>query len=202
MAAHFRTVQIDKFDSALTRRYPQAAGRALKSAFLASLLAVAIAGSAHAQTPFPSFAYVVGRSPSVDLAGRGKTVGRDGLADIWIAFVHRNLSASLPPGSSGYHVKWMKLYHPTLPGYRWDTIPGSNNPLLVVTLDQGREVLNHKDGSVDGLNLAREGRLDLFVSDPTFRMADRLDGLMLEIETTDGTIRLPVAPSSFYEHQY
>jgi len=202
VAAHFRTVQIDKFDSALTRRYPQAAGRALKSVFFAGLLALVTADPGYAQTPFPSFAYVVGRSPSVDLAGRGKTVGPDGLPDIWIAFIHRNLSTSLPHGGNGYHVKWMKLYQPTLPGYRWDTIPGSNNPLLVVTLDQGREVLNRKDGSVDGLNLAQEGRLDLFVSDPTFRMADRLEGLMLEVETTDGTIRVPVAPSSFYEHQY
>jgi len=174
----------------------------MKSAFLAGLLTLAMADSAPAQTPFPSFAYVVGRSPSVDLAGRGKTAGRDGLADIWIAFVHRNLSASLPTGGNGYHVKWMKLYHPTLPGYRWDTIPGSSNPLLVVTLDQGREVLNHKDGSIEGLNLAQEGRLDLFVSDPTFRMADRLEGLMLELGTTDGTIRVPVASSSFYEHLY
>jgi len=173
----------------------------MKSALLAGLFALIVADSAPAQTPFPSFAYVVGRSASVDLAGPGRTVGRDGQADIWIAFVHRNLSASLPHGS-GYHVKSMKLYHPTLPGYRWDTIPGSANPLLVVTLDQGREVLNHKDGSVDGLNLAQEGRLDLFVSDPTFRMADRLEGLMLEVETTDGTVRVPVSASSFYEHQY
>jgi hypothetical protein len=178
----------------------------MKSALFAALLACLAADSGWAQTPFPSFAYVVGRSPSVDLAGPGKTVGRDGLADIWIAFVHRNLAASLPSssrsGGSGYHVKWMKLYHPTLPGYRWDTIPNSNNPLLVVTLDQGREVLNHKDGSVDGLNLAQEGRLDLFVSDPTFRMADGLKGLVLEVETTDGTVRVPVDASSFYEHQY
>lgn len=157
--------------------------------------------SATGQIPFPSFAYVVGRNPAVDLAGRGKSVGPDGEPDIWIALFHRNLAASLTQGS-GYHVKSMKLYHPTLPGYRWDTIPGSNNPLLVVTLDQGREVLNHRDGSIDGLNLAQEGRLDLFVSDPTFRMADRLEGLILEIETTDGTVRIPVAPSSFYEHQY
>ncbi len=179
----------------------------MKSAFFAALLTLVTADSAPAQTPFPSFAYVVGRNPSIDLAGPGKTVGPDGLPDIWIAFVHRNLAASLPRaspagGGSFYHVKWMKLYQPTLPGYRWDTIPGSRNPLLVVTLDQGHEVLNHRDGSIAGLNLAREGRLDLFVSDPTFRMADRLEGLMLEVETTDGTIRVPVAPSSFYEHQY
>jgi hypothetical protein len=96
----------------------------------------------------------------------------------------------------------MKLYHPTLPGYRWDTVPGSNNPILVVTLDQGREVLNHQDGSIDGLKLPLEGRLDLFVSDPTMRMADRLAGLMLDIVTTDGTVTIPVDPSSFYEHQY
>jgi hypothetical protein len=157
--------------------------------------------SATGQIPFPSFAYVVGRNPAIDLAGRGKAVGPDGEPDILIALFHRNLAASLTQGN-GYHVKSMKLYHPTLPGYCWDTIPGSNNPLLVVTLDQGREVLNHRDGSIDGLNLAREGRLDLFVSDPTFRMADRLEGLILEIETTDGTVRIPVAPSSFYEHQY
>ena len=169
---------------------------------MAGLLALALSAvPVHAQVRFPSFAYVVGRNPAIDLAGPGKTVGPDGLADIWIAFIHRNLGASLTRGD-GYHVKWMRLYHPTLPGYRWDTIPGSNNPLLVVTLDQGREVLNHKDGSIDGLNLAREGRLDLFVSDPTFRMAGSLPGLMLEIETTDGTIRIPVAPSSFYEHEY
>ncbi len=177
----------------------------MKSAFIGVSLLVMAASAAietgHAQTPFPSFAYVVGRNPGIDLAGRGKTVGPDGLPDIWIAFIHRNLAASLPRGS-GYHVKWMKLYQPNLPGYRWDTIPGSDNPLLVVTLDQGREILNHRDGSIDGLNLAREGRLDLFVSDPTLRMADRLDGLMLEIETTDGTVRVPVASSSFFEHQY
>lgn len=167
---------------------------------LALLLSLA-PESATAQVPFPSFAYVVGRNPAIDLAGRGKSVGPDGQPDIWIAVIHRNLAASLAHGS-GYHVKSMRLYHPTLPFYRWDTIPGSNNPLLVVTLDQGREVLNHRDGSIDGLNLAREGRLDLFVSDPTFRMADRLEGLILEIETTDGTVRIPVSPSSFYEHQY
>jgi hypothetical protein len=174
----------------------------MKSAFLAALLALVMADSAPAQIPFPSFAYVVGRTPAVDLAGNGKTVGPDGLPDIWIAFVHRNLSSSLPNGGNGYHVKWMKLYQPYMPGYRWDTIPGSNNPLLVVTEDQGREILNRKDGSIDGLNLAREGRLDLYVSDPTFRMADGLKGLMLEVETTDGAIRVPVDASSFYEHQY
>lgn len=196
-------MQIDKIDSALTRPYPQAVVRTVKSAALAAALALVAAASAPAQPPFPSFAYVVGRSAATDLAGRGKTVGRDGLPDIWIAFVHRNLSASLPKGSgTGYHVKWMKLYHPYMPGYRWDTIPGSSNPLLVVTEDQGRVILNQKDGSIAGLNLARQGRLDLYVSDPTFRMADGLKGMMLEVETTDGTIRIPVDASSFYEHQY
>jgi len=185
------------------RPYPQAVVKAMKSAFLAAVLALVPAGSGSAQPPFPSFAYIVGRAPATDLAGRGKTVGPDGLPDIWIAFVHRNLSASLPKGGgNGYHVKWMKLYQPYMPGYRWDTIPGSSNPLLVVTEDQGREILNRKDGSIDGLNLAREGRLDLYVSDPTFRMADGLKGLTLEVETTDGTIRVPVDASSFYEHQY
>jgi hypothetical protein len=194
-------MQIDKIESALIRLYPQAAVKAVKSAFLVAVFALVMAGSASAQAPLPSFAYVVGRASTVDLAGHGKLVGPDGLPDICIVFVHRNLSASLPKGN-GYHVKWMKLYQPYMPGYRWDTIPGSNNPLLVVTEDQGREVLNRKDGSIDGLNLAREGRLDLYVSDPTFRMADQLAGLMLEVETTDGTVRIPVAASSFYEHQY
>jgi len=196
-------MQIDKIDSALTRPYPQAVVKAMKSAFLAVALALGLADSAPAQIPFPSFAYVVGRAPATDLAGAGKTIGPDGRPDIWIAFVHRNLSASLPNGGgNGYHVKCMRLYQPYMPGYRWDTIPRSNNPLLVVTEDQGREILNRKDGSVDGLNLAREGRLDLYVSDPTFRMADGLKGLMLEVETTHGTIRAPVDASSFYEHQY
>ena len=166
-----------------------------------ALALLAVSDSTFAQTRFPSFAYVVGRNPAIDLAGQGKTVARDGVPDIWIAFVHRNLAASLPHGS-GYFVKSMKLYHPTLPGYRWDTVPGSNNPILVVTLDQGREVLNHQDGSIDGLKLPLEGRLDLFVSDPTLRMADRLAGLMLDIVTTDGTVTIPVDPSSFYEHHY
>jgi hypothetical protein len=156
---------------------------------------------ADAQTPFPSLAYVVGRNPAMDLAGSGKSVGGDGIADTWIAFVHRNLRESLPHGS-GYFVKWMKLYHPTLPGYRWDTIPGSSAPLLVVTLDQGRQILNHQDGSIDGLTLATEGRLDLYFSDPTFRVASSLPGLILEIGTTDGTIRIAVDPSNFHEHLY
>lgn len=158
-----------------------------------------------AQIPFPSFAYVVGRNPAIDLANGGKSVGGDGVPDIWIAFFHRNLAFSLPHGGqsiSGYHVKSMSLYQPKLAGYRWDTVPGSHNPILVVTLDQGREILNHQDGSIDGLSLPLEGRLDLFVSDPTFRMAGGLAGLQLDIVTTDGTITIPVAPTSFYEHQY
>ena len=71
----------------------------MKSAFFAALALLAIADSAPAQTPFPPYAYVVGRNPAIDLAGPGKMVGPDGLPDTWIAFIHRNLSAALPRGS-------------------------------------------------------------------------------------------------------
>ena len=188
-------------DSARRSQPPQGAGRRLLLVAAAFLALMSWARPAVCQTPFPSYAYIVGRNFARDMAGGGKTLGGDGLADIWIAFVHRNIAASLPHGS-GYFVKWMKLYHPTLPGYRWDTIPGSGAPLLVVTLDQGRQVLNRQDGSIDGLNLATEGRLDLYVSDPTFRLAVNLKGLILEVGTTDGTMSIAVEPSNFYEHLY
>jgi hypothetical protein len=188
---------MDKLDPALSRLCPQGSASFRK---ILSVLAVAVCQPASAQTPFPSFAYVVGIDRGVDLAGQGKMVGKDGLPDIWIAFIHRSLAASLPHGGSGYYIKSMKLYHPTLANYRWDTVPGSTAPILVVTREHGSEILNHRDGSIDGLKLSREGRLDLFVSDPSFRLAGGLSGLMLEIVTTDGTIRIPVEPSSFYEH--
>ena len=193
-------------DSALTFQIlqgleRQGLRRCLRVCIATICLALLFPVQTSAQTPFPSYAYVIGKNPAVDLAGPGKTVGGDGIADTWVAFVHRNLRESLAHGS-GYYVKWMKLYHPTLPGYRWDTIPGSSAPLLVVTQDQGRTILNHGDGSIDGLMLTTEGRLDLYFSDPSFRVAANLPGLILEIGTTDGTIRIAVDPTNFHEHLY
>lgn len=189
-------------DSAGANAFLQYAHRG-KSLFIILFLALCWPGSPAAQTPFASYAYVVGRNPGIDFIGLAKLRSKDGVPDTWIALIHRNLAASLPHGAgNGYRVKWMRLYHPRVPGYRWDTIPDSNAPLLVVTMDQGRQILNHADGSIDGLNLATEGRLDLFVSDPTFRVGPNLPGMILHIETMDGSIEVPVAPANFYEHQY
>ena len=169
-----------------------------------------VAAPASAQTPFPSVAYVVGLNPSTHLAQIGHAVGGsdalDAGPDTWIVLVHRHIASSLPtrPGASisGYFVKSMRLYHPHVPSMNWNTVRGSTAPLLVVTRDQGAEVLNRADGSIAGLNLAREGRLDLFIDDPSLRIASQLPGLLLEVTTLDGVFTIPVDPFNFYDRQY
>ena len=217
----------------------------MRHRFRMGLLALALAAGgafacpdAAAQTPFPSFAYIVGRANGVDFASDSEIQGPDGRPDGWLRLLLRSpgyyiaeatgklpplppdsptLSTAAPiggqvtfggvsggrsgfaPGVSGYHLKSMTLRHKTVPGLRWDTIPGNNIPLLVL-VDEGG-IVNSTTGSVAGLNLSIERKLDLYVADPG-HIGWRVAGFVLEIETLDGKLVLEVQPYNIYEANY
>lgn len=187
---------------------------------LTAALALLAAATA-AQTPPPSFAYIVGRTDGLDLASDSEIAGPDGSPDGWvrvlvrapgyqIAEAARRLpaqrnQASVPPfsgqtgGIGGYYVKSMTLRHRTIPGLRWDTVPGNGVPLLVV-VDRG-QVANAPTGSVAGLNLSVDRTIDLYMADPG-PIAWRTTGFVLEIDTLDGKLVLEVQPYNIYEANY
>ena len=103
------------------------------------------------------------------------------------------------PGISGYFAKSMTLRHRTIPGLAWDTIPGNNIPLLVVS--DGGAIVNSPTGSIAGLNLSRDRQLDLYVADPG-HIGWRVAGFVLEIDTLDGKLTVDVQPYNIYEANY
>lgn len=103
------------------------------------------------------------------------------------------------PGVSGYYLKSMTLRHKTIPGLRWDTIPGNNIPLLMLADENG--IVNSPTGSVAGYNLSIERKLDMYVADPG-HIGWRVAGFVLEIETLDGKLVLDVQHYNIYEANY
>ena len=189
-----------------------------------ALLALAPVPAA-AQTPFPTTAYIVGRANGIDLASNSETMGPDGRADGWLRVLIRapgyhiaqqhgklpdraNAGYTLGPlsggrsetgGISGYYVKSMRLYHRTIPGLAWDTVPGNQVPLLVVADADG--VINRPDGSIAGYIISTERKLDLYVADPG-QIGWRIVGFVLEIDTLDGKLSVEVQPYNIYEANY
>jgi hypothetical protein len=184
-----------------------------------------IAAPALAQTPLPTMAYIVGRAEGLDLASDSEIAGPDGRPDGWLRVLVRAIGyniaqasgrlpepgaagntlgpvsggRSLTGGISGYHVKSMALRHKTIPGLRWDTIPGNNVPLLVVV--DGANVVNAPTGSIAGLNLSIERTIDLYVADPG-HIGWRVVGFALEIDTLDGKLTIDVQPYNIFEANY
>jgi len=176
---------------------------------------------ARAQTPAPSFAYIVGRTDGLDLVSDSEIAGPDGRPDGWvrvlvrapgyqIAEASRRLPAQKNPngvapfsgqtgGISGYYVKSMQLRHKTMPGLRWDTIPGNDVPLLMVV--DGDRIANAPTGSVAGLTLSVDRTLDLYMADPG-PISWRVAGFVLEIDTLDGKLVLEVQPHNIYEANF
>lgn len=102
-------------------------------------------------------------------------------------------------GISGYHIRSMTLRHKTIPGLRWDTVPGNGVPLLVV-MDAGVRV-NAADGSIAGYNLSTDRLLDLYMADPG-QIGWRIAGFVLDIDTLDGKLTIDVQPQNIYESTY
>ncbi len=237
--------------------------RALTVPAVGALCAVSDGAPAAAQTPFPSYAYIVGRANGLDLVSNSELPGPDGRPDGWIRLLLRspgyyiaeatgkldqvgngipavnatpngnrvvsngtdlpaNPSLGGPagpaavggqvtfggvsggrsgfvPGVSGYYLKSMTLRHKTIPGLRWDTIPGNTYPLLMLADENG--TVNSPTGSVAGYNLSIERKLDMYVADPG-HIGWRVAGFVLDIETLDGRLTLDVQPYNIYEANY
>jgi hypothetical protein len=153
-----------------------------------------------AQYPEPSVLYIVGPAPAAPITGFAKLRVPAELPNVWLKLETRNLFLNVPRGT-GWHVKRMRLTHPFLRRMVWDTDPYSSNPMLVISFDQGGTILNRADGSVAGLNLSRQLIYDLFVLDDGW-LSKRTPGYVLEIETLDGTMRIPVQTSNQYDKRY
>lgn len=168
-----------------------------RRAFLAALLA-ALPAAALAQLPSGSYCYIFGRALEDDMAGASDMPLRDGVPDTELRLYLNNLYFYL--GRNGSHfIRSMRLRHTTLPGLRWDTIPGNGVPVLVVRYD-GRTV-NRPDGSIDGLNLPDRAFLQLFVADPG-PVAARTPGFVLDVTTLEGTLTIPVRPFDLNDNQF
>jgi hypothetical protein len=193
--------------------------------WIAAAAATLVPQLAAGQTPLPCYAYIVGRADGLDLASNSEIQAPDGQADGWVRVLVRAIGFQIveatgrlpsPPsagnvrgpvsggrsqtgGISGYYVKSMTLRHKTIPGLRWDTIPGNGVPLLVVA-DRG-QVANAPSGSVAGLNLSAERTLDLYVADPG-QIGWRVAGFVLDIDTLDGRLTINVQPYNIYEANY
>ncbi|HYH18241.1 MAG TPA: hypothetical protein VD995_06450 [Azospirillum sp.] len=157
-----------------------------------------LAPPARAQAPSGSYCYIFGRSADDDHAGLVKAPLPDGERDTELRLYLNNLHYYLGPSAS-HDIRWMRLRHRTLPGLRWDTVPGSRSPVLVVRW-QGRTV-NRGDGSIAGLNLPDRTFLQLFVADPG-PVAARTQGFVLDVTTFDGTLTIPVAPFDRNDNQF
>jgi len=171
--------------------------RAVLRAVLGGSLA-ALPAAAWAQAPAGSYCYVFGRSIDDDLAGASDMPLRDGVPDTEVRLYLNNLYFYL--GRTGSHfIRSMRLRHTTLPGLRWDTVPGNGVPALVVR-SEGRMV-NRADGSIDGLNLPDRAFLQLFVADPG-PLAARTPGFVLDVTTLEGTLTIPVKPFDLNDNQF
>ncbi|MCK6449711.1 MAG: hypothetical protein L6R19_02445 [Alphaproteobacteria bacterium] len=216
----------------------------------AALLGTGLAPAA-AQTPFPSYAYIVGRANGLDLASNSEIQGPDGRDDGWLRLLVRSpgyyiaeatgrldqpaLAGAVPtvpappsgstppsrgsepiggqvtfggvsggrsgfvPGISGYYLKSITLRHKSIPGLRWDTIPGNTYPLLVLSDENG--IINQPNGSVAGYMLSRDRFLDMYVADPG-HIGWRVAGFVLDIDTLDGRLTLDVQHYNIYEANY
>ncbi|HEY0837988.1 MAG TPA: hypothetical protein VGE72_28995 [Azospirillum sp.] len=157
-----------------------------------------LAPGARAQAPGGSYCYIFGRSADDDFAGQAKAPLPDGERDTELRLYLNNLYYYLGPSGS-HHIRSMRLRHRTLPGLRWDTVPGSRAMGLVVRWN-GRTV-NRGDGSIDGLNLPDRAFLQLFVADPG-PVAARTQGFVLDVTTMDGTLTIPVVPFDRNDNQF
>lgn len=173
-----------------------------RRACLAGVIAGATVGlPVAAQQREPSFVYIVGYSRSEALVSLDRLPRESGnVPTVWMRLTVRNPHVSVPRGS-GWHVRWMRLSHPYARSSVWDTIEHSRHPLLLVTRDSGGTVLNRAGGSIAGLVLSREEILDLFVVDDG-RLGARTQGYVLEIDTLDGRMRLPVQPINPSDKQF
>jgi hypothetical protein len=76
------------------------------------------------------------------------------------------------------------------PQHRWDTLPYSSDPLLLVESDGKR--VNRTDGSIAGFALPDDASVDLFVGDDGSVLTRHIP-LDLEIVTLDGAYTINVA---------
>jgi len=155
------------------------------------------AGSAQAQIPPPPYCYVVGRTIDIDVAGFAKNLNRDGQFDTWLRLYIRNMYYYLGQGD-GRRFRSMVLRSRWEPDQRWDTIPYSNFPTLVVTRNIAGQILNDNRGSIDGQIIQTTELLDLFVAD-NGPLGYRKAGFELVMTTWDGTLTIPVAPVNVYD---
>ncbi len=153
------------------------------------------------QDPPPPFVYLVGRKRR-DLAGVHRFQQEDQILDTWLRFYPRNLKFALKQGSGTPRwpaIQSMRLYtRGGLPYKQWDTLPGSQHPVLQV-VSEGR-VVNRADGAIADFRPVGPSVVDLFIGDDG-SIASRHIPLELEIVTLDGTLRCAVQRRSLHDNR-
>jgi hypothetical protein len=143
------------------------------------------------------YAYILGIAPDQKLVGPSKLLQGVGVPNVSIRVYLRNVSYWLTRlDQSTVRLRKLKLYNPAIPSLVWDTDPNTRYPLIAVMYDG--TVVNHANGSIDGLGFPNNAQLELFVWDPG-ELANRRQGFMLDIITLDGTLHVSVAPDNFYD---
>lgn len=157
-------------------------------------LSPSLRGSDYYENPAPPTAQLLG-AQSRDWAALSRAIMPDGAPDVWIRFSPRNLRFALGRGVGSLRgIRLRALILRTKGGTtfrQWDTLLGSPFPLLQA--ENGGRLLNDPQGGLSGISLDEGTNIDLYFADEELTRSRR-SPLELEIETEEGTLKLPVRP--------